>query len=226
MQGGVKLSIEENYLDILKQIPKDVTLLAVSKTRSVEEILEAYNAGAREFGENKVQELSEKFDELPKDIKWHLIGHLQRNKVKYLVDKVHLIHSLDSIKLLEEIEKQFSAKNKIANVLIQINIGKEATKTGVYIENLRDLINACEQCTSVKVRGLMATIPIGPEESCRQYFNEMKKVYEKLSTETFKNIAMEVLSIGMTGDYKIAIEEGSTLIRLGEGIFGKRNYNK
>ncbi len=226
MQGGVKLSIEENYLDILKQIPKDVTLLAVSKTRSVEEILEAYNAGAREFGENKVQELSEKFDELPKDIKWHLIGHLQRNKVKYLVDKVHLIHSLDSIKLLEEIEKQFSAKNKIANVLIQINIGKEATKTGVYIESLRDLINACEQCTSVKVRGLMATIPIGTEESCRQYFNEMKKVYGNLSTETFKNITMEVLSIGMTGDYKIAIEEGSTLIRLGEGIFGKRNYNK
>lgn len=220
------MSIEENYLNILKDIPKDVTLLAVSKTRSVEEILEAYNAGAREFGENKVQELSEKFEQLPKDIKWHLIGHLQRNKVKYLVDKVHLIHSLDSIKLLEELEKQFSSKDRVANVLIQINIGKETTKTGISVEELEDIISACEKCNSVKVKGLMATIPIGGEESCRVYFSEMKKIFEGLKKRSFKNINMEVLSIGMTGDYKLAIEEGSTLIRIGEGVFGKRNYNK
>lgn len=220
------MSIEENYLNILKDIPNDVTVLAVSKTRSVEEILEAYHAGAREFGENKVQELCEKFEQLPKDIRWHLIGHLQRNKVKYLVDKVHLIHSLDSIKLLEELEKQFSSKDRVANVLIQINIGKETTKTGINVENIEDIINACEKCNSVKVRGLMATIPIGDEKSCRFYFNEMKKIFEGLKMKSFKNINMEVLSIGMTGDYKIAIEEGSTLIRIGEGVFGKRNYNK
>lgn len=220
------LSIEENYLNILKDIPNDVTVLAVSKTRSVEEIFEAYHAGAREFGENKVQELCEKFEQLPKDIRWHLIGHLQRNKVKYLVDKVHLIHSLDSIKLLEELEKQFSSKDRVANVLIQINIGKETTKTGINVEDIEDIINACEKCNSVKVRGLMATIPIGDEKSCRFYFNEMKKIFEGLKMKSFKNINMEVLSIGMTGDYKIAIEEGSTLIRIGEGVFGKRNYNK
>lgn len=220
------MSIEENYLNILKDIPNDVTVLAVSKTRSVEEILEAYHAGAREFGENKVQELCEKFEQLPKDIRWHLIGHLQRNKVKYLVDKVHLIHSLDSIKLLEELEKQFSSKDRVANVLIQINIGKETTKTGINVEEIEDIINACEKCNSVKVRGLMATIPIGDEKSCRFYFNEMKKIFEGLKMKSFKNINMEVLSIGMTGDYKIAIEEGSTLIRIGEGVFGKRNYNK
>lgn len=220
------LSIEENYLNILKDIPNDVTVLAVSKTRSVEEILEAYHAGAREFGENKVQELCEKFEQLPKDIRWHLIGHLQRNKVKYLVDKVHLIHSLDSIKLLEELEKQFSSKDRVANVLIQINIGKETTKTGINVEDIEEIMNACEKCNSVKVRGLMATIPIGDEKSCRFYFNEMKKIFEGLKMKSFKNINMEVLSIGMTGDYKIAIEEGSTLIRIGEGVFGKRNYNK
>lgn len=226
MQGGVKLSIEENYRIILKQIPSQVNLVTVSKTRSVEEVLQAYHAGAREFGENKVQELTMKYDELPKDIKWHLIGHLQRNKVKYLVDKVHLIHSLDSIKLLDEIEKQFAANEKIANVLIQINIGNESSKTGIPLEELEELLNSCEKCTSVKVRGLMATIPIGDEESCRFYFKEMKKIYDKLSEKNFDNITMEFLSIGMTGDYTIAIEEGSNMIRIGEGIFGKRNYNK
>jgi len=220
------LSIAENYLDILNEIPNNVSLITVSKTRAVEEILEAYNAGAREFGENKVQELCNKYEELPKDIKWHLIGHLQRNKVKYLVDKVYLIHSLDSIRLLDEIEKQFSSKGKVANALIQINIGKEDSKTGVILEDLQGLIEACERCNSVKIKGLMATIPIGDEESCRYFFKEMKKVYEKLRENTYNNINMEVLSIGMTGDYDIAIEEGSNMIRIGEGIFGKRNYNK
>ncbi len=220
------MSIAENYLDILNEIPNNVSLITVSKTRSVEEVLEAYNAGAREFGENKVQELCNKYEELPKDIKWHLIGHLQRNKVKYLVDKVYLIHSLDSIRLLDEIEKQFSSKGKVASALIQINIGKEDSKTGVFLEDLQSLIEACERCNSVKIKGLMATIPIGDEESCRYFFKEMKKVYEKLRENTYNNTNMEILSIGMTGDYDIAIEEGSNMIRIGEGIFGKRNYNK
>ena len=219
------MSIGHNYEAIMNKISKEITLISVSKTKPVEDLVEAYAAGARDFGENKVQELDMKYEQLPKDIRWHLIGHLQRNKVKYLVGKVHLIHSLDSVRLAEEIEKQFSAKNEIANVLIQINIGREASKTGVKIEELEDLLNICESCSSIKVKGLMATIPIGNEESCRYYFSEMKKIFDDLSTRSFKNISMEILSMGMTHDYEIAIEEGSNMIRVGEGIFGKRQYN-
>jgi pyridoxal phosphate enzyme (YggS family) len=219
------LSIKENFENLLNELPRNVELISVSKTRSNEEILEVYNAGGRHFGENKVQELVEKYEELPKDIQWHLIGHLQRNKVKYLVDKVELIHSLDSIRLLDEIEKQFSVNGKIAKVLIQVNIGNEESKTGISLEELNELIEACEKCKNVKVKGLMATIPIGDEESCRYYFKEMKKLYDKLSKEHFKNISMDILSIGMTGDYKVAIDEGSNMVRIGAGIFGKRNYN-
>jgi len=219
------LSIKENYENLLNELPRNVELISVSKTRSNEEILEVYNAGGRHFGENKVQELVKKYEELPKDIQWHLIGHLQRNKVKYLVDKVELIHSLDSIRLLEEIEKQFSVNGKIAKVLIQVNIGNEESKTGISLEELNELIEACEKCKNVKVKGLMATIPIGNEESCRYYFKEIKKLYDKLNKEHFKNISMDVLSIGMTGDYKVAIDEGSNMVRIGAGIFGKRNYN-
>ncbi|WP_291561996.1 MULTISPECIES: YggS family pyridoxal phosphate-dependent enzyme [unclassified Clostridium] len=219
------MSIGHNYEAIMNKISKEITLISVSKTKPVEDLVEAYAAGARDFGENKVQELDMKYEQLPKDIRWHLIGHLQRNKVKYLVGKVHLIHSLDSVRLAEEIEKQFSAKNEIANVLIQINIGREASKTGVKIEELEELINICESYSSIKVRGLMATIPIGNEESCRYYFSEMKKIFDDLSTRSFKNISMEILSMGMTHDYEIAIEEGSNMIRVGEGIFGKRQYN-
>jgi pyridoxal phosphate enzyme (YggS family) len=209
----------------MNKISNEITLISVSKTKPVEDLVEAYEAGARDFGENKVQELKTKYEQLPKDIRWHLIGHLQRNKVKYLVGKVHLIHSLDSIRLAEEIEKQFSANNEIANVLIQINIGREASKTGVEIEELEDLLNACESYSSIKVRGLMATIPIGDEESCRYYFSEMKKIFDNLSKRSFKNISMEILSMGMTHDYEIAIEEGSNMIRVGKGIFGERQYN-
>lgn len=219
------MSIGHNYEAIMNKISREITLISVSKTKPVEDLVEAYDAGARDFGENKVQELDMKYEQLPKDIRWHLIGHLQRNKVKYLVGKVHLIHSLDSVRLAEEIERQFSAKNEIANVLIQINIGKEASKTGVKIEELEDLLNICESSSSIKVKGLMATIPIGNEESCRYYFSEMKKIFDNLSKRSFKNISMEILSMGMTHDYEIAIEEGSNMIRVGEGIFGKRQYN-
>lgn len=219
------MSIGHNYEAIMNKISNEITLISVSKTKPVEDLVEAYEAGARDFGENKVQELKTKYEQLPKDIRWHLIGHLQRNKVKYLVGKVHLIHSLDSIRLAEEIEKQFSANNEIANVLIQINIGREASKTGVEIEELEDLLNTCESYSSIKVRGLMATIPIGDEESCRYYFSEMKKIFDNLSKRSFKNISMEILSMGMTHDYEIAIEEGSNMIRVGKGIFGERQYN-
>jgi pyridoxal phosphate enzyme (YggS family) len=220
------LVVNDNYIKIKNEISKDVRLICVSKTRQVNEIEEAYAAGARDFGENKVQELMEKYDSLSKDIRWHFIGHLQRNKVKFIVGKVHLIHSLDSIRLLQEIEKRYSEANEIANVLIQVNIGKEVRKNGIDVEEMDSLIKASLSCNNIKIRGLMATIPIGNEESSRRYFNEMKKIFFNLKTLNYKNVSMEFLSLGMSGDYKIALEEGANMIRLGEKIFGKRDYKK
>ncbi|MCB2291958.1 YggS family pyridoxal phosphate-dependent enzyme [Clostridium algoriphilum] len=220
------MAIGEVYNNIKNKIPENVTLICVSKTRQIHEIKEAYASGARDFGENKVQELMEKYDNLSGDIRWHFIGHLQTNKVKYIVGKVHLIHSLDSIHLLKEIEKRYAAKDEIANVLIQINIGKEATKTGIAVEDISLLIEACEECNNIKIKGLMATIPIGNEESCRKYFTEMKSIFDNLKTFEYKNVSMEFLSLGMSKDYKIALEAGANMIRLGESIFGNRDYKK
>ena len=185
-------------------------------------ILEAYNVGQRDFGENKVQELIEKEESLPKDIRWHLIGKLQTNKVKYLVGKVYLIHSLSSIKLLDKIESEFSKKDTIANVLIQINIGREESKSGVLEEDLNTLIEAIELCNYVKVKGIMVIIPKGNDESNRFYFKKSKEIFEYLKNKKYKNIKMEILSMGMSNDYKVAIEEGSNMIRIGTGIFGSR----
>ncbi|MPQ32492.1 YggS family pyridoxal phosphate-dependent enzyme [Clostridium estertheticum] len=220
------MSIGEVYNKIKNEIPENVTLICVSKTRQISEIKEAYESGARDFGENKVQEFLEKYDSIGKDIRWHFIGHLQTNKVKYIVGKVHLIHSLDSIHLLKEIEKRYGAKNEIANVLIQINIGNEIAKTGVAPEEMNDLIKACEECNNVKVKGLMATIPIGDDESSRKYFAKMKAVFDDLKTYKYKNVSMEFLSLGMSKDFPIALEQGANMIRLGTKIFGKRDYKK
>lgn len=220
------MDIGNNYKTIKEKLPQNVNLISVSKTRSVEEIKEAYNRGARDFAENKAQELRDKFDELPKDIRWHFIGHLQKNKVKYLVDRVTLIQSLDNVPLLFEIEKQFGAKEKVANVLIEINIAKEPSKTGIFVEDLDELLDEVEKCNFVKVKGIMVIIPKGNEESCREYFSQAKEIWCKLKNKTSKNVTMEQLSMGMTNDYKIAVEEGSTMVRVGEGIFGKRVYNK
>lgn len=217
--------IEENILKVREQLSENVTLIAVSKTRSIEEIKEAYRTGIRDFGENKVQELVNKFDSFGSDLRWHLIGHLQRNKIKYIVGKVWLIHSLDSIELLKEIEKQYGKKNERANVLIQINLGREESKTGILLEDLKALLEECEKCSSVQVNGLMAIIPIGDEEKCRFYFKEMKNIFDDLSKKKFRNIQMKYLSMGMSSDYKLAMEQGANMIRLGEGIFGKRKYN-
>ncbi|MCY6959640.1 YggS family pyridoxal phosphate-dependent enzyme [Clostridium brassicae] len=219
------MNVTENISKIKNEIPKDVTLIAVSKTRTIEEMEKVYQVEIRDFGENKVQELVNKFENFHSDVRWHLIGHLQKNKVKYIVGKVFLIHSLDSIALLEEIEKRFKANNQIANVLIQINIGKDPNKSGIMKEDLEKLIEACERCENVKVKGLMTVIPKGDEESCRKYFKQMKKIYDDLSKKQYNNINMEYLSMGMTGDYKIAISEGANMVRIGEGIFGKRIYN-
>ena len=219
------MSISENYLRLRDEIPKNVTLVSVSKTRTVDEIKAVYDVGERDFGENKVQEIMEKYEQLPKDIRWHLIGHLQRNKVKYIVGKVHLIHSLDSVRLLEEIEKQYGKRGIIADTLIQINIGREESKTGIFIEDLEELLNACEKCSFVRVKGIMATIPKGDDESSGYYFTKTREIFEELQGRNYKNITMETLSIGMSNDYKVALVTGSNMVRIGTGIFGKRNYN-
>ncbi|WP_288221310.1 YggS family pyridoxal phosphate-dependent enzyme [uncultured Clostridium sp.] len=216
------MSIEENLNKIRENIA-NVTLVAVSKTKPIEDLKVAYDLGQKDFGENKVQELIDKVEALPKDIRWHFIGNLQTNKVKYLVGKVFLIHSLSSIKLLRKIEDEFSKKNSVANLLIQINIGKEETKGGIFEEDLENFIIEIEKCNSCKVKGIMSIIPKGSNEENRYYFRKIKNIYDDLSNRSFKNITMEILSMGMTHDYKIAIEEGSNLIRVGEGIFGKRN---
>lgn len=219
------MSIAENLDKIRNSIPDNVKLVAVSKTKPVEDMKEAYNLGIRDFGENKVQEFLTKYDEFGDDVRWHIIGHLQANKVKYIVGKVFLIHSLDSVKLLKELEKRYSKQNLYADTLIEINIGREESKSGILFENLDQLLSECEKCSNVRVKGLMAVIPIGDEKSNRKYFSQMKELFQKLKNANLKNIEMKYLSMGMTGDYKIAISEGANIIRIGQGIFGKRNYN-
>ncbi|MBN1052690.1 YggS family pyridoxal phosphate-dependent enzyme [Clostridium botulinum] len=219
------MSIKENIEKLKLEIPKNVELLAVSKTKPIEDLKEAYEAGIRDFGENKVQELVSKEVSLPKDIRWHLIGKLQTNKVKYLVDKVYLIHSLSSIKLLNEIERVFEKNNTVANVLIQINIGREESKSGILKEELPDMIEAIETCDHVLVKGIMVIIPKGDEKNNKKYFKETKEIFDYLKVREYRNIKMEVLSMGMTHDFNEAIEEGSTLVRIGQGIFGERNYS-
>ncbi|MBW9144216.1 YggS family pyridoxal phosphate-dependent enzyme [Clostridium sp. CM028] len=220
------MTIGEAYNKIKSEIPENVTLICVSKTRQIDEIKEAYTSGARDFGENKVQELIGKYDSLDIDARWHFIGHLQTNKVKYIVGKVYLIHSLDSVHLLQEIEKRYASKNEIARVLIQINIGKEAAKTGIAVEEVSSIIKVCEECKNVKIKGLMATIPIGNDESSRGYFTQMKTIFDDLKAFKYKNVSMEILSLGMSKDFQIALEQGANMIRLGEKIFGKRDYKK
>lgn len=223
-EGRLSLGIYERVIKLKSEIPESVTLISVSKTRSLEEMEEAYKAGARDFAENKVQEIRDKFPEFHQDVRWHFIGHLQRNKVKYLVDKVYLIHSLDRISLLEELEKQYETKGKTVNVLIEINIGREGSKTGLLLEDLEELLDRVQTCRSVKVKGLMTIIPKCDEKTSRNYFKEVKNLWDSLKERNLNNISMEVLSMGMTNDYKVAIEEGSNTVRVGEGIFGKREY--
>lgn len=219
------MSIKENINKLRLEIPEGVDLLAVSKTKPIEDLEEAYQAGIRDFGENKVQELLSKEENFHKDVRWHLIGKLQTNKVKYLVDKVYLIHSLSSIKLLKEIEKVFKNADKTVNTLIQINIGREESKSGILEEELFDLINEVEKCNHVFVKGIMVIIPKGNDEDNRKYFRRTKQIFDNLKQKDYKNIKMEILSMGMTHDFKVAIEEGSTLVRVGQGVFGKRDYN-
>lgn len=218
------MSIAENIKKLKAEIPPHITLVAVSKTKPIEAILEAYNAGHKIFGENKVQEMTGKYEQLPKDIQWHLIGHLQSNKVKYIAPFVHLIHSVDSLKLLQEINKQAKKNGRVIDCLLQIHIAKEETKFGLSFEEAEELLNS-EQfyaLDSVRIRGLMgmATFTMN-EQAVRSEFRSLsdffKKVKARVSHPEFK-----ILSMGMSGDYTIAIEEGSTMIRVGSSIFGER----
>ncbi len=203
----------------------EVTLIAVSKTKPISMIQEVLDTGILDFGENKVQELTEKYDVFPTDLQWHLIGHLQSNKVKYIVDKVVLIHSVDSLKLAEQIEKEAAKKDMICNILIEVNIAREDTKFGVLAEDVESIIQEISKLKHIRVKGLMTIAPFvdNPEKN-REHFRNLRQLNIDIKSKNIDNVTMDVLSMGMTGDYEVAIEEGATLIRVGTGIFGERNY--
>lgn len=205
---------------------EEVSLIAVSKTKPVEMLKEAYEAGARDFGENKVQELLDKIPQLPEDIRWHMIGHLQRNKVKYIVDKVALIHSVDSLRLAQEISDQAVRKNVEADILIEVNVAQEASKFGTTCEEAVSLVEEIAKLPSVHIKGLMTIAPFveNPEEN-REIFRNLKQLSVDITAKNIDNVSMSILSMGMTGDYVTAIEEGATCVRVGTGIFGEREYN-
>lgn len=222
--------VQENILKACEKSgrnPEDVTLIAVSKTKPVLMLQEIYDENIRDFGENKVQELVEKYDELPQDIKWHMIGHLQRNKVKYIVDKVCLIHSVDSYRLAEEINIQAKKKNITVPILVEVNIAEESSKFGIHAEDAIALVEQIAQLENVRIKGLMTIAPLveNPEDN-RQYFRNIRQLSVDIAAKNIDNVSMNVLSMGMTGDYMVAIEEGATMVRVGTGIFGERNYNK
>lgn len=227
--------LKDNYEAVEKKVaqacaragrnPSEVTLIAVSKTKPVEMLQEIYDAGARVFGENKVQEICEKYDKLPSDIKWHMIGHLQRNKVRQVIDKVAMIHSVDSYRLAQEISVQAQKKNITMPILIEVNIAGEESKFGMSAENTIQLVEEIAMLPNLKIQGLMTIAPfVEDAEENRQYFREIKQLSVDIKNKNIDNVTMDILSMGMTGDYEVAIEEGATMVRVGTGIFGARNY--
>ncbi len=228
--------IKENLIDVQKNIDlacdrvtrakDEVTLIAVSKTKPVSMLAEAYDAGVRDFGENKVQELMDKIPQLPDDIRWHMIGHLQRNKVKYIVDKVWLIHSVDSLRLAEEISAQAVKKNVEVNILVEVNVAQEESKFGTSTQETIALVEAIAKLPGIHIQGLMTIAPfVEDSELNREYFHKLKQLSVDITRKNIDNISMNILSMGMTGDYVVAVEEGATHVRVGTGIFGERNYN-
>ena len=207
--------------------PGEVTLVAVSKTKPVSMLQEAYDAGARVFGENKVQEIMDKYDQLPSDIQWHMIGHLQRNKVKYIAGKVALIHSVDSLRLAKTISEEAVKHNCEIPILIEVNVAGEESKFGVSVEETLPLIEEIAKLPAIHVEGLMTIAPYveDPEEN-RPVFRKLKELSVDIAAKNINNVRMAILSMGMTGDYEVAVEEGATLVRVGTGIFGERDYSK
>lgn len=229
--------INENLLEVRSNISKackragrnvdDITLIAVSKTKPVEDIQIAYDSGERNFGENKVQEIDAKYPVLSDDIKWHLIGHLQTNKVKYIIDKVTLIHSVDSVHLAEQIEKESAKRSIDMDILIQVNVANEDTKFGLTVEETVNTIKEISKFSHVHIKGLMTIAPFTDNaEDNRIYFRKLKSLAEDIAKMNISNVEMKELSMGMTGDYEVAIEEGATLIRVGTAIFGNRIYKQ
>ena len=216
------MDIKDKTKALIDSLPSHVTLVAVSKTKSVEEISQAYEAGQRVFGENKIQEMASKWEELPKDIAWHMIGHVQSNKVKYMAHFIDLIHGVDSFKLLKEIQKQAIKHDRTIRCLIQIRIAEEETKFGLPEEELEALLKAAEDLPNVQIAGLMGMATFTDNQNQITFeFNKLKDLYDKVKSSS---ASMNTLSMGMSGDYSIAIECGSNMIRVGSKIFGERNY--
>ena len=228
--------LADNYRQVLNNIqdacqavgrdPKEVTLVAVSETKPVEMLQQVYDAGARVFGENKVQEIMDKYDHLPGDIRWQMIGHLQRNKVKYIVDKVDMIHSVDSYRLAQTIETEAAKKNVTVSVLLEVNVAEEESKFGLKMDEVLPLVQQISELPHVQVKGLMTIAPFvsNPEDN-REIFRKLKKLSVDIEAKNINNTTMSVLSMGMTGDYMVAVQEGATMVRVGTGIFGERDYS-
>jgi pyridoxal phosphate enzyme (YggS family) len=221
-----KMSIENNLLEIKATLPDNVTLVAVSKTKPVSDLMEAYEAGQRVFGENKIQEMAEKFEQMPKDIEWHMIGHVQTNKVKFMASFVSLVHGVDSLRLLEEINKQALKNNRIIDCLLQVHIAEEETKFGLSESELNELLQSesFSQLKNIKIKGLMGMATFTDNQNqIEKEFKHLKSVFDRLSqTQKTDNYEMKILSMGMSGDYQLAIECGSTMVRIGSSIFGTR----
>lgn len=221
------MNIKENLNNILSQIPEHVQLVAVSKTKPVEDLLEAYNAGQRIFGENKIQEMADKYETLPKDIEWHMIGHVQTNKVKYMAPFVSLIHAVDSLKLLQEINKQALKNNRVIRCLIQIKIAEEDSKFGLSSQDAKLLLEdeAINQLTHIKIVGLMGMATFTDDTNqLTSEFNNLKITFNQFQNINKPNFELKILSMGMSGDFNVAINCGSNMIRIGSHIFGERNY--
>lgn len=205
----------------------DITLIGVTKTIDEDIINASLELGISDIGENKVQEITRKYDQIKKGVKWHLIGHLQSNKVKYIIDKVDLIHSVDSVKLAREINKRAKQHNKVMHILIQVNIADEDSKFGISSESVHDLLEEISAFEHIKVMGLMNIAPFYDEpEQARNDFKVMKNIFDTIETAAIDNVEMKYLSMGMTGDFEVAIEEGANLLRVGTGIYGARDYSK
>lgn len=222
-------SVKNNVIDTAIQCgrnPDDITLIAVSKTKPLSDIEELITIGVTEFGENKVQELCDKHENVSQSVNFHLIGHLQTNKVKYIVDKACLIHSLDSIKLAKEIQKEALKKQVTAEVLVEVNVAEEESKFGLKVDEVIPFLQEISSFTNLHVNGLMTIAPFvdNPEEN-RVHFRRLKQLSLDITSKNIDNIDMNVLSMGMTNDYKVAIEEGATMVRVGTAIFGTRNYS-
>ena len=219
------MSIAQNLYHIKSQLPAHVTLVAVSKTKPVSDLMEAYQAGQRCFGENKIQEMTDKWGQMPKDIEWHMIGHVQTNKVKFMAEYVSLIHGVDSLKLLQEINKQALKHNRIIDCLLQIYIANEETKFGLDEKELNELITSKEfkELQNIRIIGLMGMATFTENQNqIKAEFKHLKTIFDTINNQ--ENLKLETLSMGMSGDYELAIEFGSTMVRIGSSIFGNRNY--